>query len=540
MLIGIAATTKQMTMPSAPAMASGSLDLERLMGDLIPKLTPTKRHELRHLVRGLKTRKEAGGIPSVSAALVARAPALVGAHLWRACVEKQRREPEQQPPQGPQREQLPRLVLANFGALPRDALCHISSFLHCHELLDIRCQSKHLRDAIRYAAGTHVGCSRVLFRRPIRYGEMHMEARVHVARAFGHTCRHLRWTSTRFSDKLGQSFPEDEFEDELLVEWCRTAPNLVRLDASDSVLNMERAAAIGRACPLLEDVKFNGWDGVSPAESWAKCFPKLRQVHLSPYAWNEHSPPAFVPTDLAAISETLRVCASAVELYCDECQISRPVVDLFIGTPFGNRLRALSFCGGQIDAGNLLACARGLPQLRGLALPTNELVGGVSFYEALARARPELAYLEFYRSETTEDSHVVAACSLWSLRCLVVEACDECGDDGLVDGILDSSSAASLEEIYIDFGEDILRLVRGCPRLRVFHDFDGHSWVSSHHPRAQEARRIVSGRGGPSGSAASPHITAPNPGHHRTIWSSDWFDAWGLPHGVRLTKYSTP
>ena len=79
------------------------------------------------------------------------------------------------------------------------------------------------------------------------------------------------------------------------------------------------------------------------------------------------------------------------------------------------------------------------------------LVGGVSFYEALARARPELAYLEFYRSETTEDSHIVAACSLWSLRCLVVEACDECGHDpGLVDGILDSSSAASLEEIDDD------------------------------------------------------------------------------------------
>ena len=91
------APTKQMSMPSAPAMASSSLDLERLMGDLIPKLTPTKRRELRYLVSGLKTRKEIGGIPSVSAALVARAPALVGAHLWRACVEKQRREPEPRP-----------------------------------------------------------------------------------------------------------------------------------------------------------------------------------------------------------------------------------------------------------------------------------------------------------------------------------------------------------------------------------------------------------------------------------------------------------
>ena len=86
-----------MSMPSAPALASSSLDLERLMADLIPKLTPTKRRELRYLVSGLKTRKEIGGIPSVSAALVARAPALVGAHLWRACVEKQRREPEPRP-----------------------------------------------------------------------------------------------------------------------------------------------------------------------------------------------------------------------------------------------------------------------------------------------------------------------------------------------------------------------------------------------------------------------------------------------------------
>ena len=86
-----------MSMPSAPAMASSSLDLERLMADLIPKLTPTKRRELRYLVSGLKTRKEIGGIPSVSAALVARAPALVGAHLWRACVDKQRREPEPRP-----------------------------------------------------------------------------------------------------------------------------------------------------------------------------------------------------------------------------------------------------------------------------------------------------------------------------------------------------------------------------------------------------------------------------------------------------------
>ena len=99
---------------------------------------------------------------------------------------------------------------------------------------------------------------------------------MHVARAFGHACRHLAWNTVPqplwYQNGLS-------FEDDFLVEWCRSAPNLVHLDAFRVCINMERAAAIGRACPLLEDVVFSGWDGVSPAESWAKCFPKLRQVH---------------------------------------------------------------------------------------------------------------------------------------------------------------------------------------------------------------------------------------------------------------------
>ena len=424
--------------------------------------------------------------------------------------------------------QQPEQVIA-LDTLPGDAVCHITSYLYGDELLGLRCQSKHLRDAIRHAAGSHAGCYRVLFRLT-----RSMEARMLVARAFGHACRHLSWRST--SDQhLGQSRPQDDF----LVEWCRTAPNLVHLDASSYVcITMERAAAIGSACPLLEDVKFSGFDGVSPAESWAKCFPKLRQVRLSPMGWGSVSDENFVPTSLAAISETLRVCASAVELYCDMCQVARPVVDLFIGTPFGNRLQALSFRDGEVDADDLLACARGFPQLRALVLPTNEL-GGVAFYEALARARPELAYLEFSWSETTEHSHITAACSLLSLRCLVVGDCDQCCDNPqLIDGILASSSAASLEEIEISLserglelgGEHLLRLVRGCPRLRVFTDFYGY--LGEGDEDAEEARRILRHRGG---DAISPHATGPHPGHQDTLWS----DGWKPPHEVRLTKYST-
>ena len=366
-----------------------------------------------------------------------------------------------------------------------------------------------------------------------------------VARAFGHACRHLEWSTTpNQAVANGQSLPRDDF----LVEWCRTAPNLVSLDASRWVcINMERAAAIGSACPLLEDVKFSGWDEVGPAESWAKCFPKLRQVNLKPDRSGALTDD-YVPTDLAAISETVRVCASAVELYCDQCQIARPVVDLFIGTPFGNRLRALKFTGSQVAADDLLACARGFPQLRALVLPKNEL-GGVPFYETLARARPELAYLEFSSPETAEDSHVVAACSLLSLRCLVLYECSRCGDDyEIVDGILSSSTAASLEEMEISHsylglatslrGWDILRLALGCPRLRVFGDFYGYSeeyesMTGYSDEDAQEASRILYSRGG---YTTSPNHTPPHPSRRHILWS----DGWKPPDEVRFTKYSTP
>ena len=129
-----------------------------------------------------------------------------------------------------------------------------------------------------------------------------------------------------------------------------------------------------------------------------------------------------------------------------------------------------------------------------------------------------------------------------SLRCLVVLDCDQCGDDpGIVDGILGSSSAASLDEIEISKtdrgldlgGEHILRLVRGCPRLRVFSDF--YTWLHCESDEdADEAREILRHRGG---DAISPHYPDyPHEGNRYTLWS----DAWKHPPEVRFTKYSTP
>lgn len=68
-------------------------DLQQLWADLVPKLTPAKKRELCTLHQGLKDQRDAGRIPSLSAALWAEAPSCVGAYLWFLCVAKQRREP---------------------------------------------------------------------------------------------------------------------------------------------------------------------------------------------------------------------------------------------------------------------------------------------------------------------------------------------------------------------------------------------------------------------------------------------------------------
>ena len=66
------------------------MDVHRLLDDICQVLDPIKRNGLRTLVQELTAKKAAREIPSVTKALVERAPAVVGAELWHACCEKQR------------------------------------------------------------------------------------------------------------------------------------------------------------------------------------------------------------------------------------------------------------------------------------------------------------------------------------------------------------------------------------------------------------------------------------------------------------------
>ena len=240
------------------------------------------------------------------------------------------------------------------GALPRDALCHISSFLRGHQLLGIRCQSKHCRDAIRYAAAKHPGCSCVFFNvsRP-------MEARMKVARAFGHACRQLEWrtvpqtTYTGAEDYASLHASDNEF-------WWRGAG---QHRASCALTPASGCPQIWRAPRHRPRLPNAGGRRIllvvlcQPRRELGKafsvpayCLPLWRSAAIGRPVLHSHRPGGHLRDGA--------VCTRAIELNCSLCDIARPVIDRIVGTPFGNRLRALNFFRGEGCRFSPGVCAR--------------------------------------------------------------------------------------------------------------------------------------------------------------------------------------
>lgn len=108
-------------------------------------------------------------------------------------------------------------------------------------------------------------------------------------------------------------------------------------------------------------------------------------------------------------------------------------------------------------------------------------MGGPDFYAKLARANPDLKELALHDGSTT-DACIVAACENLSLERLVFE--DFSASSRIVDGILAGETRWTLRWLRIDNwgggtdgsrarAVDVLRLVRGCPKLR------GIDWYES-------------------------------------------------------------
>ena len=275
----------------------------------------------------------------------------------------------------------------------------------------------------------------------------------------------------------------------MLVEFCRSLPNLVQLYGPRYVsIADDDIEAISVACPKLKGVELSqGIDGnISPAESWARLFPKLTTLTLSNGMLD------YTPSRLDAIRET----AHAVDvkwLEIEGCHITRDVVEAIVGTPLGDRLEDFGTCCYQrnrtvLEPEAILAAAAGFPRLSTLGIPEGTNVGTPDFYVGLGRAATQLRSLVI-RDRYSTDAHVAAACAHCSLRMLELNKIYDV-TPAVVECIVGSGSAATLEELRILgtagrdrenslHAVDVLRLVEGCPRLKTLYWFNFDSGLKN-------------------------------------------------------------
>lgn len=274
----------------------------------------------------------------------------------------------------------------------------------------------------------------------------------------------------------------------MLVEFCRSLPNLRQVYGPEYVSIADGdIEAISVACPNLKVVELSQVmdSNISPAESWARLFPKLRTLSLS------NGQLDYTPSRLDAIRESAHL-VDVKWLDVEACHITREVVEAIVGTPLGDRLEEFGTCyqGNRtlLEPEAILAAAAGFPRLSTLEIPEGTDVGAPDFYVALGRAATQLRSLVIrYRYST--DAHVAAACAHCSLRMLELNKIYDV-TPAVVECIVGSGSAATLEELRILgtagrdcenslHAVDILRLVEGCPRLKTLYWFNFDSGLKN-------------------------------------------------------------
>lgn len=65
-------------------------DMRRLLEDIVPMLSAERRRVFRRFVKALRDQRSAGDIPSLTEALMEKAPDVVGDDLWQQCIDRQR------------------------------------------------------------------------------------------------------------------------------------------------------------------------------------------------------------------------------------------------------------------------------------------------------------------------------------------------------------------------------------------------------------------------------------------------------------------
>ena len=314
-----------------------------------------------------------------------------------------------------------------------------------------------------------------------------------------------------------------EVSPEMLLRMCRFSPKLTSLHGPRYVSTPESTiVAISVACPNLEVVDFSymgrgslpgGSGALSPAETWARHFPRLKTIVFENGVFLEYQ-----PTRVDGIRTTALV-TNASKLRFDSCHITRDVIDAIVGTPLGDRIETL----GEVDKGNeaklepeaLLAAARGFPRLTELHIPQGSTMDGPQFYEQLKRAAPQLRSLHIWDCSTTAAC-VAAACDM-RLERLHLDRLYDHGDRHILDGIINSEASQTLEALDLRFiseevgfelvvrAADVLRVVRACPRLKRLswwvvddgeYDEADRRVLDPDHETYQAIRELLVSRGG--------------------------------------------
>ena len=261
---------------------------------------------------------------------------------------------------------------------------------------------------------------------------------------------------------------------ETLLRMCRASPKLTTLQGPSSVAIPDTAMiSISAACPDLCDVKFSRVGRAhSPAETWQRHFPGLRDIKL----FGGGSP--YLPTRIDVIRETALTCRHATSLEVDSCHITADVMSAFVGTPLGDSLTEIGEVDNRtvLEPDAILAAARGFPDFCSLIIPRGSSMPGPGFYIDLSRTTAQITRLHL-QDKTTTDACIAAACSHLRLYDLELEDL-RLLTSHIVDGITRSRSAATLSSLTIEYSaadppepgsplraEDVLRLLQGCPKL---------------------------------------------------------------------------
>ena len=384
-----------------------------------------------------------------------------------------------------------------MDGIPTELLAHIALYLgplpSAHrdiracfaELLSLRCATRACELAVRRAAKEHASCEYVRIE-PNLTTELHILA---LGCVFGHGCRELDvWPrkeglgAMETSDVLVsalQRFVAGRTEGRLLrlsirdvtisaaatLEMARACPRLetFKYDAHFTGADLhDFASQLSRACPALEYVRLPAGD-LSPAESYQMHFPRIKVLDLTCGGADSFD---YEPTLYDQIEASARRCTRADSVTLFRCCVPPALATLLLSTPLRGRLTKLDLSGyTDVSEETILRFAEGCESLVDLQFP-NSLILAPEFYAALARARPTLKILELWEPET-ECLQVV--CASFALECLYLHHGEEL-TPAIIDMILQGPSSETLNSYDMDFAPgfnsaDVLRLVRGCPRL---------------------------------------------------------------------------